>query len=869
MLKNFGKRVISFLVAAVMIISLMPVIPIAVSAATVLLNGEVSVNISGGGTTSGITTTGMTIAAEGGWFGRETLTITIYNETSNTATLSFEYNLSGNYDTFKVASATAETSGKYTGVLSAGGSVVINLKASGSIGAGKATLKLSNFSLVAAATSSNVTFAYDSSLGSITVGGAAMANGGTKENVSLTDGVALVATPVSGARFLGWIDTADNALLSTAASYTLIPTANMTVKAVFVGAGSTPWFMVGGLSTQTFKNGLLNLTSNTYYTVSSGTYLFDDLNTAAAKAASSTTKGVVLMNDGTLSAGTYTIPAGVTLLIPFDSANTLYTTAAQTVGIGKDAAGNEIRNYTTPTAYRTLKLAAGAHLVINGAMSLSAKQALAQGSQTDGGSPSGPVSFVNMAEGSSITVNNGGKLYAYGFITGSGTVTAKNGATVYESFQIMDFRGGTQSTDMQNGVFPLSQYYVQNIEAPLTLEYGATEYSYTSIYMQSTQFGSSVGFIGPSGAMFNLTSGSVTKYYDGKTDRLMVALNGEISVSGISMSVGTSTLDSKKYELPVNSNITMVATSGSKITIGQDIALLPGSQITVHEGATCTVSANVYIYDADQWGTYAGSVNRTFIPVTYAPGRTYNRTDADLVDAAIQIDGTVNGGGSIYTTAGGANVFSTGTGVVTLQPGTQTVTHQLIQGVQYVEIPLTPAKLKNQDGSFLQSGNDSYTYTDGFWRCDANHNWQKVRDITAPTCTVDGQAEFQCSICQQTKVETVAAIGHADSNTDHICDNGCDVYQGEHKDDDFNHTCDYGCSVAIGDHEDENKDHICDYGCKENIGTCEDSDKDHKCDHGCNKTYGEHKDDDFNHTCDYGCSVAIGDHKDENKDHLC
>ena len=47
----------------------------------------------------------------------------------------------------------------------------------------------------------------------------------------------------------------------------------------------------------------------------------------------------------------------------------------------------------------------------------------------------------------------------------------------------------------------------------------------------------------------------------------------------------------------------------------------------------------------------------------------------------------------------------------------------------------------------------------------------------------------------------MAATGHKDSNKDHICDNGCGVYQGIHADgNDADHLCDYGCSVTLSEH---------------------------------------------------------------------
>lgn len=684
-----------------------------------VLDGQVSVTDSAN--SNSVSNGTVIITAKGSLFSKKTNNITITNESGSQAELNFDYT-TAQANSFKIAGVAATASGSYTVVLDAGASLAITLVSNSGLSNTTATLKLSNFSLTVVADSSNVTINYDSTLGSVTAGGNSAANGAVIEGVTKADGVVLAATPASGATFLGWVD-GGGKILSSDATYTLKPASNTTVKAIF-SSTLKPCFAVGSATQKSVSSGLLGLGKLYYHTVGTS-YLFDDLNEAAAKAeADSTNKCVVLMNSGTLSAGTYTIPAGVTLLIPFDANNSLYTT--QVVNT---------TSYTKPTAYRTLTMADGANLVINGVMSLSANQRCAQGSKADGGSPTGPASFVKMQGSSSITVNNGGVLYAYGFITGSGSVTANSGATVYEMFQFMDFRGGTQSTDMKNGVFPFSQYYVQNIEVPMKLYSGAMEYAYTTIYMSSADFGTAVNFIGSSGAMFNLTSGYVVKRYDGATDRMMIELYGDVTVSSINMSVGTSSIDSKNYELPINSNITVTAKSGSSVTIGQDLAFLPGSVMEIEEGATCTLGSgtNVYIYDADQWGNFTfgkDSVNSPLKPLTYAPGRTYNRTNADLVDATIVVNGTLDASkGYLYTTTGGANICSTGTGVVKLQKGTQTITYQLVQGTGYTEIPITPAKLKNADESYSITKNSTtdsniYTYDEplGKWLCET-HTW--------------------------------------------------------------------------------------------------------------------------------------------------
>ena len=96
----------------------------------------------------------------------------------------------------------------------------------------------------------------------------------------------------------------------------------------------------------------------------------------------------------------------------------------------------------------------------------------------------------------------------------------------------------------------------------------------------------------------------------------------------------------------------------------------------------------------------------------------------------------------------------------------------------------------------------------------------------APTCTEKGKTEgTRCDVCKAVLVpqSDIPALGHKDENTDHVCDNGCGVYQGTHADGNTDHICDYGCSEAIGDHTDRtgDGDHICDYcGSSEVLTQC-------------------------------------------------
>ena len=66
------------------------------------------------------------------------------------------------------------------------------------------------------------------------------------------------------------------------------------------------------------------------------------------------------------------------------------------------------------------------------------------------------------------------------------------------------------------------------------------------------------------GGMFQLTSGSATKYYDASTDRLIIDVEGNISMNSISLEFAGKTYDTTNYKLPLNNNITINILDKSK-----------------------------------------------------------------------------------------------------------------------------------------------------------------------------------------------------------------------------------------------------------------------------------------------------------------
>ena len=281
---------------------------------------------------------------------------------------------------------------------------------------------------------------------------------------------------------------------------------------------------------------------------------------------------------------------------------------------------------------------------------------------------------------------------------------------------------------MGNKVFPFSQYAVQNVEVPLTLHAGASETVYTAVYAIRKINPTSIPFIDDKG-MFKLVSGSLTKAYDGATDRIHYTIDGVAEVNSLNLKLAGMSVSSSNYVLPFTNNMTVDLTSGSKLTVNQTAALLPGVEVTIAKDAELVVPSgkSLYVYDADEWDGYCGASDAQFISVPYAPGRTGKR--ASLADVKVDVNGTLTAIGGIYTTAGGADICSsTGTGVYNQQgtPGTETKTYQYTQkgNVTAHEIPITAAKLHNADGSYTEtakaSAGTTISYLDSVWGGAAN-----------------------------------------------------------------------------------------------------------------------------------------------------
>lgn len=707
MVKRIGRRFVSLLLTFVTILTMLPAMTLpalAVKKGTVTGLADQSIGLSFDGTAddawsaSSTQIIGKARSTSGSGCGggsnyRSTLTIT--NNKTTKATLSFDYTVVVSDGTILVNNTTITENGSFSMELKAGGTVEVEIE-SGSTSA-DTNITMTSVKLVADV-SATVTF-QPAVNGSYTVDGKTITEVYTHTQSSMKP-YQVVATQAEGYRFKGWYDVASGKCISTDAETSLNFDSNRTITARFVSK-ELALFETGG-------------------------QVFDDLNEAIAEAQKNLPAIITLAESGKITRN-YTIPSKVTLLIPFDEAKTCYTSTP-------------IAITSTPTAkpFRTLTMAAGSSLT------LASGAAISIGGQyyaASGGAPGkmvGPHGYIKMESGSAITVQSGASLYAWGFISGSGSVTVQSGGSVYEWYQILDFRGGSASSDMGNKVFPFSQYAVQNVEVPLTLHAGASETVYTAVYAIRKINPTSIPFIGDKG-MFKLVSGSLTKAYDGATDRIHYTIDGVAEVNSLNLKLGSMSVSSSSYVLPFTNNMTVDLTSDSKLTINQTASLLPGVETTIAKGAELVVSSgkSIYIYDRDEWVAQNFVTGGKFKAVPYTPGPHYNRTEANLIDVKVDVNGTLTANGGIYTTTSGANICSSeGTGKYVQQgaPGNETTTHQYTQkgsDVTNHDIPITPAQLKNADGSYRGTAGSSAGATFTYCKCQDCGNGTWVKDVAA------------------------------------------------------------------------------------------------------------------------------------------
>ena len=656
-------------------------------------------------------------------------TLTIANTSGEACLLTFSYTRTENGGTLTFGHNGETTGGDpsggtYSARLAVDDSVTVTLTTTGSTKESKSsnqsqyttTATLSDIELISMNTNISVT------LQSATNGiYTATANGedlkvGETHNMPRNTEYTFTAVPDSDYNFVGWY--VDGHKLSPVSPFTTSFNESCTVEAKFVSKDAA-LFETGGRQ-------------------------FDDLNDAVAYAqANSQDKMITLASDGKIT-GHYMIPAGITLLIPYNEAGTV-----------SNGEPEFTTSYVTPSTFRELTMTGESTLTVNGELVVGGALSAAGTSDGFSGTPSGQHGAIIMPEGSEIIVN--GKLYAYGYISGPkdstenytsgfncGTVTVNSGGEVYEAFQIKDFRGGNVTVfkmlNNEKRVFLFSQYYIQNIEVPLTIHNGACDYAYSAVNALSlTHHTGAVCFIGSSG-LFNITEGYITRTYVAKApkgstlqnDHVYYDVYGKVAMNSIKLKIAGYPISAKDYDLPINGNLSLRLFehngTGSEAVVNTPLALLPGFELYISKNSELTAAEPMYVYDAAEWyqrqyvfssNYYKGNPVLTYTKASKGP------IPKRAPSAQIDVNGTLTTStGGVYTTDTGANIYSseeTGKFIQSNAPDSTKKTYQFVQaGKTFYDIPITPAQLKNAAGAdepytktSTANAGDTFTYCTG------------------------------------------------------------------------------------------------------------------------------------------------------------
>ena len=482
--------------------------------------------------------------------------------------------------------------------------------------------------------------------GTVTANGVAQDADSFEYGVTFESGITLGANADDGYEFFGFLDE-DGKFVQAEVDGKIHPLSDMELTPVYLREGDTVFY---------------------------ADRIYEDLQEALDAAdAPDSSKTVVLMGDYTLDQS-YTIPRGVTFLIPNDNSLTLYTTQPNIVNNSTvNSHPSTMRSNTGP--YVTLTVPDGCSLDFEPGAALSLGGTLFSPSGGGTSQITGTFGHLALEDGAEVHFAEDSFFYAWGFATGEGEIYLDAGATVYEDFQINDFCGGTLTGVLKgDNIFPFTQYYVQNVECKMHLAAGATEWVYGSITVSgSLDGGTDIEFVGPDG-LFRISEGEIIKYYDIDQDKVIYIITedtqAEISpipvyISALNMSIDIQT---EEFQMPI-CNFGVEVQSGATLEINQDLQLLPDTYVVVDQGAQVDINAQVYLIDNEDWDGEKHvhpNVNRK--PNLYSQtrmqetgsGESPRSKNGETASAMMDINGVVNisEDGVLATTAHGALIIS-------------------------------------------------------------------------------------------------------------------------------------------------------------------------------------------------------------------
>lgn len=364
------------------------------------------------------------------------------------------------------------------------------------------------------------------------------------------------------------------------------------------------------------------------------------------------TDTVVLLASATIN-GEWTIPTGKTFVIPY--------------GMGDK--GSTIPTYTgTGYSGDYCAVTLNGDLTVEGTLIVNGQQ------NQNTGASGGYTGHLVVASGKKVFVS--GSLYAYGPITGEGSIDATATAKIHETVEFADntvviYIYNIYNEKRSKEVFPFNTMFVNSIEIPVDYQSGASLSGHVAI-RYDTVCAAEVPLIGASDAMMNLSKGTITKYYDKSKGQFVFLFNegSEVSTGSFSISMDVTvigrteniTLNTADYYVPLSAPFRFEV--AGEVVMNGKYKLLPGMSIDVKEGGKLIISeeSNVVIYrrndydyrgkhgnSTEQWGysekAYPQNPTR-FNGVSYP----FSFNNSNMGSAKLNVDGEVIVNGGLYVT---------------------------------------------------------------------------------------------------------------------------------------------------------------------------------------------------------------------------
>lgn len=406
-----------------------------------------------------------------------------------------------------------------------------------------------------------------------------------------------------------------------------------------------------------------------------------------------------------------TVKAGVTLKLASDEDSS--------AKIGKPTYGNGVGNYVdTDSSKIKYKLILNESTVLEVYGNILIQGLLGVNGPGLSGHTSGNHSQI--INNGTINLNSGANLDLRGYVKGTGTIEARNGAIVYSPFVVYDYRGGTNTATVyrKGNIAPFRIYEMPNIQCNYSILYEAEHKGYLDLYASDQHRTAVATIFGKGSAMIIMedSTAHITTTYE-RTGNLIgettLTMTGKVKMGVLKIKVTTTvTVAMNEVRFPMPWNFTINVGDGlnpTTFTLPDDYKMMTGATVNIKKSATVNLTGTLLIYKSFTDTPFGGTVY---------PNKGAAKLNVEgVVNAIGGIAGEVHGinGGKVII--GNKAILS-----ITEKEGNSGSTKSwqaLVGAGEFVTVATISevAKVVNADNSTVAAAtNKTYNYNNGTWQ---------------------------------------------------------------------------------------------------------------------------------------------------------